>query len=70
MKDPILLIGYVLGSAMGVIGIIVLAGFITLQGDVDPIFNTAFGAMILLFGIYRLVVTEAKRKQKEREAKG
>lgn len=60
--NPMLAIGYVLGTAMFLVGVAILSGLVELRNDVDPTLNTVFGIVILLFGIYRVVVTEAKRK--------
>ncbi len=69
MKDPMIMLGYVLGAAMVCIGIAILAGLLALRGDVDPMLNIVFGGVVTLFGLYRVVVTHAKRKQKERQAR-
>ncbi len=67
MRNPIVVIGYILGSAMFVVGLLVLTGTIALKGETAPAFNTIFGVVILLFGLYRLVVTDSKRRQQMRK---
>lgn len=70
MRNPMIMIGYLLGAAMVIIGLLVTIGQLTLRGEVDPMLGTIFGIVILLFGLYRLAVTDMKRRQQEREGRG
>jgi len=67
MRNPMIMIGYLLGGAMVVIGLLVTIGQLTLRGDVDPMLGTIFGIVILLFGCYRLAVTDMKRRTEARQ---
>ena len=67
MRNPMIMIGYLLGGAMVIIGLLVTIGQLTLRGDVDPMLGTVFGIVILLFGCYRLAVTDLKRRTEARQ---
>ncbi len=70
MRNPMIMIGYLLGGAMVIVGLLVTLGRLTLRGDVDPMLGTVFGLVILLFGCYRLAVTDMKRRTEARERRG
>lgn len=63
------LIGYVLGGVMLLMGISILGGFFVGNGGVmtDTTVRTVFGVVLILFGLYRIVVTTQARKRAERE---
>ena len=63
MRDPMLVVGYLLGAAMVVTGLLILAGLLRAPEQWDPTLGTIFGVIILLFGIYRLAMTETKRRR-------
>lgn len=67
MRNPMIMIGYLLGGAMVIIGLLVTIGQLTLRGDVDPMLGTIFGIVIFLFGCYRLAVTDLKRRTEARQ---
>lgn len=71
MRNPVLLLGYIFGTAMAIAGVLILTGFLKLQGSNgdDHAFGTIFGLVLLLLGIYRLAMTEGKRKALLRESK-
>ena len=62
MRNPVLLLGYIFGTAMTVAGVLILTGYLKLQGSNgdDHAFGTIFGLVLLLLGIYRLVMTQGK----------
>lgn len=65
-------IGYVLGGVMLVLGVSILGGFFIGRGGVmtDPTVRTIFGIVLVLFGIYRIVVTRNVRNRVQREQRG
>ncbi len=70
MRNPVLLLGYIFGTAMAIAGVLILTGFLKLEGSNgdDHAFGTIFGLVLLLLGIYRLAMTEGKRKAMLRES--
>ncbi|MCE2502853.1 MAG: hypothetical protein J4G05_02165 [Chlorobi bacterium] len=66
MRNPNVLIGYLLGGSMVLVGILILTGVFKLRATWDPLFETIFGIVVLLFGVYRIVITDTKRRQDER----
>ena len=68
MRNPMFLLGYILGAAMAVAGVLVLIGVLRLRNGDDSAFSTMFGAVLLLFGIYRIVVTQTKQRRQLRES--
>ena len=65
MRNPNLLIGYLLGGVMALAGILILSGFLKSRTTWDPLFGTIFGLVVLLFGIYRIVITDTKRRREK-----
>jgi len=66
---PIYLVGYILGTVMLIMGSLVIAGFFDFQrGSMDesPMLRTIFGLVLILYGIYRLAITETQRRREER----
>ncbi len=70
--SPTYLIGYVLGAVMLVMGVSVLGGFFVGNGGVmtDTTVRTVFGIVLILFGIYRIVITTQARKRGARQQGG
>lgn len=69
MRNPVLLLGYIFGTAMAIAGVLILTGVLQLRpgnGQNDG-FGTLFGIVLLLLGIYRLVMTQSRRKALIRE---
>ena len=69
MRNPVLLLGYIFGTAMAIAGVLILTGILQLRpgnGQNDG-FGTLFGIVLLLLGIYRLVMTQSRRKALIRE---
>ncbi len=65
-----LLLGYVLGSAMFLVGVLVLLGFFQFQGSMEEAGNTLrviFGIVLMLYGIYRISITETQRRRAGRQ---
>jgi uncharacterized membrane protein YkgB len=62
-------IGYILGVAMVVVGILVLLGYFQFRGSAGGggMLRTVFGIVLLLYGIYRISLTTMQRRRKERE---
>lgn len=67
MRNPMTLIGYLLGAAMVIVGILVLLGVLKLRAGDNSAFGTLFGLVLLLFGVYRIAVTQAKQRRELRE---
>lgn len=69
MNSNLSWIGYILGGAMIIMGSLVLFGFFQLRGDSggSTMLRTVFGIVLLLYGIYRIVLTTMQRRRKERE---
>lgn len=64
-----LMLGYVLGSVMLVMGVLVLLGFFQFQGGMGEAGDTlrvVFGIVLMLYGIYRISITETQRRRAER----
>ncbi|MCB0710709.1 MAG: hypothetical protein KDD67_00115 [Ignavibacteriae bacterium] len=70
MRNPGIVIGYLLGGALVVAGILILTGLFKLRAAWDPLFATMFGIVTLLFGIYRIVLTDTKRRRPRQESVG
>jgi len=73
MRGNLLWVGYILGVAMVVMGILILSGFFQLRGTEAgemPLLQTVFGVVLLLYGLYRLVMTHMQRKRVQREEEG
>ena len=70
MRGNLLWVGYILGVAMLVMGILFLSGFFQLKGTEAgemSLLQTVFGIVLLLYGMYRLVMTDMQRKRVQRE---
>ncbi len=55
---------------MAVLGILVLTGYFQFRGSTDEgpsMINTIFGVVLILYGIYRVAVSDSARRRKERE---
>lgn len=61
-------VGYVLGSAMVIVGALVLFGFFEFRfgGESSSMLRTIFGIVLLLYGFYRLSITQMQRRREER----
>lgn len=62
-------LGYILGSVMVVVGALVLVGFFEFRGsggESGSMLRTVFGLVLLLYGLYRLAITETQRRRAER----
>jgi uncharacterized membrane protein HdeD (DUF308 family) len=62
-------IGYILGSVMVIVGALVLSGFLEFRGsggEGGSMLRTVFGLVLLLYGIYRVAITETQRRRQER----
>ncbi|MBK8910954.1 MAG: hypothetical protein IPM61_06460 [Chlorobi bacterium] len=70
MRGNLLWVGYILGVAMLVMGILILSGFFQLRGTEAgqmSLLQTVFGVVLLLYGIYRLVMTNTQRKRQQQK---
>lgn len=67
MRNPMILIGYLLGGAMLIAGLLVLLGVLKLRAAENSAFGTLFGLVLLLFGVYRIAVTQGKQRRELRE---
>lgn len=62
--SPVFLVGYLLGGLMIGLGIAILTGFFEGGGMMaEPIVRTVFGAVLILYGIYRIVMTNQARRR-------
>lgn len=55
---------------MIITGGLLLAGFLRIRDDADEgavMLRTVFGAVLVLYGIYRIVATQAALRQRQRE---
>lgn len=66
-SNPMIIVGYILGSVMVIFGILVLTGYFELRSDLDPSLGAIFGIVILLYGLYRIAITDTKRRKESRE---
>jgi hypothetical protein len=60
-------IGYLLGAVMIVIGALILFGLVELRyGDPQSgsMLRTMFGIVLVLYGIYRIAVSETARRRR------
>ncbi|MBS1912467.1 MAG: hypothetical protein JST22_10815 [Bacteroidetes bacterium] len=66
---PAILFGYITGTIMFVVGVLVLMGVFdsrwSLIGSAALIRNV-FGVLALLYGIYRIVITDTHRRRDDR----
>ena len=70
MRGNLLWVGYILGVAMLVMGILILSGFFQLRGTEAgqmSLLQTVCGVVLLLYGIYRLVMTNTQRKRQQQK---
>ncbi len=66
---PIYLVGYILGIVMLIMGVLVISGVFDFQrGSMEesPMLRTIFGLVLILYGIYRLAITQTQRRREER----
>ena len=66
-RNPMIVVGYILGSIMIVVGILILTGVLQLQRELDPSLTTIFGIVIILYGFYRIAIVDTKRRREERD---
>ncbi len=66
-RNPMIIVGYILGGIMVIFGIFVLTGLFELRSDLDASLGTIFGIVILLYGLYRIAITDTKRRKEMRE---
>lgn len=62
-------IGYILGMVMFVVGLLVLVGFFEFRGSGDEggeMLRIIFGIVLMLYGLYRLSITEMQRRREQR----
>ena len=56
--------GYGISGLMGIVGVLVLAGVLAKEGT--PVqFRILFGIVLILYSVYRFMMTRARRKQEE-----
>lgn len=66
---PMLIVGYLLGVVMFVVGLLVLLGYFQFrgsQGSSAAMVRTIFGIVLLLYGLYRIAVTDTRRRREGR----
>jgi uncharacterized membrane protein HdeD (DUF308 family) len=70
MSSNLYWIGYVLGAVMVIMGVLILSGFFALRWEDggDSTLRTVFGIVLLLYGVYRIVLTTMQRRRRERES--
>lgn len=63
------LIGYILGIVMFILGLLILVGFFEFRGSTGEsgeMLRTIFGIVLMLYGLYRLSITEMQRRRDQR----
>jgi uncharacterized membrane protein HdeD (DUF308 family) len=63
-------IGYILGAVMIIAGALVLSGYFELRWAADDggtLLRTMFGIVLVLYGIYRIAVTDTARRRRADE---
>lgn len=66
---PAFVLGYFVGVVALVVGVMILTGYLHFRGmeDTDSsMLRIVAGIVALLYGVYRLVATEAQRKREAR----
>lgn len=66
---PAILFGYITGMIMSVVGVLVLIGVFDSRWSVigsTAVVRNVFGTLALLYGIYRIVITDTHRRRDER----
>ncbi len=69
MRPFLFWIGYVLGTVMLFIGLLVLTGALTfrgMEGAEGGTLRVVFGIVLMLYGIYRISFTEMQRRRARR----
>jgi len=57
-------VGYGISGLMGIVGVLVLAGVLAKEGT--PVqFRILFGIVLVLYSVYRFMITRARHKQEE-----
>jgi len=58
--------GYGISGLMGIVGVLVLAGVLAKEGT--PVqFRMLFGIVLLMYSVYRFMMTRLRYKQKQNE---
>ena len=70
MRNPMIIVGYVLGAVMLTAGLLILFGILKLRAGENTMLSTVFGLVLALFGIYRIVVTQGRQRQMLRKSRG
>ena len=64
LADVSTIVGYGMSGVMGVVGILVLSGVLMSQG-VSTQIRVIFGLVLVLYSVYRFMMTRARSKQAE-----
>jgi hypothetical protein len=57
-------VGYGMSGLMGIVGVLVLTGVLAKEGT--PVqFRILFGIVLIMYSVYRLMMTRMRRKQEE-----
>jgi len=64
LADVSTIVGYGMAGIMGVAGILVLSGVLMSQG-VSTQIRVIFGCVLVLYSVYRFMMTRARSKQAE-----
>jgi hypothetical protein len=57
-------VGYGMSGVMGIVGVLVLTGVLAKEGT--PVqFRILFGIVLIMYSVYRLMMTRMRRKQEE-----
>ena len=69
---PWMILGFAVGVAMTAFGVVILLGYLHLRVD-DPTNGPAplryvFGAVLVLYGVYRIVITNSARLTSRRKS--
>jgi hypothetical protein len=63
--DASVILGYVISGVMSVAGVLILTGIISNEGMPPKVWIT-FGVVLVLFGVYRFVLTRMRASQAEK----
>lgn len=67
MRVNLFWVGYVLGVVMLLLGGAVLTGYLrlrTFDGEGADLFRIVFGVVLMLYGAYRIVLTDIQRRRR------
>jgi hypothetical protein len=65
-------IGYILGPAMILVGVLLVTGYLGFSDEATAedgrqMLRMVFGVVMVLYGIYRLAITDTERRRRQRD---